>query len=196
MRKIIKCYLSIIVLGIFSFNAQSSVISNPGFETGGLAPWVHGFQSPNGGTPWNVTNLDAHTGHFSATSLGNFEIKQSFSPVLTNLITEISFWVKRLGDGPNIAIIFDYQNNEDFEFRFSTSTNDWELFNLTPHLELGHHLIGISIFGNQTGCPLNCTQVFIDDVVISTVPEPNTIILLSLSLLILVAYKRFKKNTA
>ena len=43
---------------------NNNVLTNPGFETGALPPWIN-----NGN--WSVTGSDPHTGAFHAENLGN-----------------------------------------------------------------------------------------------------------------------------
>jgi hypothetical protein len=82
--------LGVLCLG----QAQAAqILSNPGFESGSLSPW---FQDRDFGgvEAWNVTSSDAHSGTFSATDVGNKEIRQNFAAIPTSLITDISFWAK------------------------------------------------------------------------------------------------------
>ena len=61
------------VLSVSSLFADE-ILVNPGFETGALSPWAQA-RSFTGPEDWNVTSADTHTGEFSATDIGNKELK-------------------------------------------------------------------------------------------------------------------------
>src|SRR5262245_43789577 len=93
-----------------------NILLNPGFETGFLAPWYQGndFGGPEN---WNVTSKEAHTGQFSATDVGNKQIRQDFAPVFVGDILEASLWIKNPDDGgPRVnAIDFYYSDGSSSE---------------------------------------------------------------------------------
>ena len=70
-----------------------ATLINGDFEAGVLDPWFQDRDSSPGGEAWNVTNIDAHTGIWSATNDGNKELRQDITPILADDILEISFWV-------------------------------------------------------------------------------------------------------
>src|SRR5205085_1450320 len=62
----------------------TNILANPGFESGALAPWFQSSDFCSSPAPcenWNVTNSDAHSGTFSATDVGNKEIRQNFAAI-------------------------------------------------------------------------------------------------------------------
>lgn len=152
-----------------SVNA-ANVLVNPGFETGSLAPWFINSGSPS------VTNNEAHTGTFSAMGFSNDEIRQNFAPVATSDITELSFWIKRIG-GPFDQYSFYYSDAATFTNTISGSTNDWEFFDLTSLLNPTAHLNGFSIYGTSSG------PAYMDDFMINAgpVPEPSSLAVMAVA---------------
>ena len=155
-----------------------NILANPGFETGLLGPW---FQGTNFcGSPcenWNVTSANAHSGVFSATDVGNIEIRQNFAATPTNMVTQVSFWVMH-PDLPSLfnAVDFHYSDGTIAEFKTAfTSTTGWEFFDVTGDLAAGKSLTGLSIFGFSASG--GTQRTFLDDVTINTVPEPTTVLL-------------------
>ena len=152
----------------------ANVIVNGGFESGVLSPW---FQDNDLGGPeaWNVTNADAHSGTFSATDVGNKEIRQNFAPVPVSSITEATFWLKH-PTAPNLPafVTLFYNDNTNTGFLVNTAGTGWEQFNVLGNLAAGKLLSGFSVYGYIGGTDPNRT--FLDDVVIAAntvgVPEP------------------------
>lgn len=93
------------------------VIVNPGFETGGLAPWVASMGSPT------VTSAEAHSGRYSVAAFGQDAIRQDFAPIAVADVTEVSFWAKRSG-GPFNSVTFYYSDSTEFEFVVEGISND------------------------------------------------------------------------
>jgi hypothetical protein len=139
--------------------AAVMLLGNPGFETGSLSPWT-----VNDGAPF-VTNAQAHTGTFSCSALGGDEIKQTFSPVATSDIVEVSLWVKRT-NGPFNEYRFYYSDFPETVLLLSGPSSNWSFFNLTANLAPGKHLSGFSIYGTEPG------PAYLDDFTIAT-PEPS-----------------------
>src|SRR5262249_14707696 len=133
--------------GAICFVAQAQaapVLVNGGFETGALSPW---FQDRgNGSEDWHVTSASAHSGTFSATDVGNIDLRQDFAPVLTSTITEVSFWARHPDPAvTDLAIQFFYSDATNEQFIVATSGSDWNFFDVTSDLEAGKSLVAISI---------------------------------------------------
>jgi len=165
-----------------------NILENPGFESGELDPW---FNDQNfGGSDWTVDNLDPHSGTYSATNVGNVEIRQNFAPTLVSDITEVSFWMKHpLDNGvPSFVTLF-YSDNTDTGFVIFTYTEDWTSFNVTGNLEAGKSLVGIGFFGHAGGGKAE-DRTRIDDAVIDAVPEPSSILVLVVAASALITRRR------
>jgi hypothetical protein len=179
MRVVLTVFLCLFVVGPVS---AANILVNPGFESGGLGPWYNDedFGSVE---PWNVTNTDAQSGSFSATNDGNLSIRQDFAAIAATSITEVSFWIKQ----PNSAIFvakYFYSDATSEEGNIQgLSGSDWEFFDLTSELDITKQLTGFAIFGYAGDVE---SRSFLDNVLIdapddgTTVPEPSSILLLSL----------------
>lgn len=146
----------------------AEVIVNGGFETGVISPWTNDF-SP----AWSATTADANTGRWSATALGNFQIRQDFAGVATDDITGASFWLRHPTQGNVPAFVsFFYSDLSETNFLVTTVETGWEFFDVVDRIEAGKTLTGFGIFGYEGGSPPFIT--FLDDVSITTaaIPEP------------------------
>ncbi len=152
--------------------AATNILVNAGFETGALSPWVIGNGSPV------VTTDEAHTGIYSVAAFGPDQIRQTFSPVSTTAVSEVSLWVKRAG-GPFDSYSFLYEDGLSETFFLEGTGDNWGFFNLTSNLNLTKSLIGFQIFGTTSG------PAYLDDFTIdvaSSVPVSATLGLLMIGL--------------
>jgi hypothetical protein len=161
----------------------ANILVNPGFETGSLAPW---FQGNDFGGPenWNVTNKEAHTGTFSATDVGNKQLRQDFAPVLVSDILEASLWIKNPDDGgPRInAVDFYYSDGTHQEHLLFQPDNNWNFNDVTGFLTPGKSLTAFAFYGYIGGGP-NEDRTYVDDFVLNVVPTPSAAVLLGLGAL-------------
>jgi len=145
---------------------------NPGFESGSLAPW---YQANDFGGPenWNVTNNEAHTGSFSATDVGNKQIREDFAPVFIGDILQASLWIKNPDDGgPRVnAIDFLYSDGSNTENVVFQPDNNWNFNDVTSLLVPGKFLTGFSLYGYIGGGE---DRTFVDDWVLNVVPTPGS----------------------
>lgn len=150
----------------------ANIIINGGFETGVLSPWFQDRDFANGGVDWATTTTDAHSGRFSATDIGNKEIRQNFAGVAVARITNASFWLRHpTTTGLPAFVSLFYSDNTNTGFLVNTATTGWEQFNVLSNLSVGKTLTGFSIFGYSGGPDPNAT--FLDDVeFLATIPEP------------------------
>ncbi|UCG59062.1 MAG: hypothetical protein JSU70_06045 [Phycisphaerales bacterium] len=165
--------VTLIVLCLCFTQAQAN-LTNPGFETGSLPPWYKARGS--GVEDWNVTTADSHSGLYSATDVGNIELRQDFAAIPVSQIVELSYWLKQ----PEIAISafdFFYSDGSGYESIVSLSSSDWEFFDVTSHLSPGKELVGFSVWG-YAGGPAGEDRTYLDDVTLETViPVPGAIVL-------------------
>jgi hypothetical protein len=168
--------LACTVLGAALIGASSAsatnIIQNGGFETGALSPWYqdNDFAVP-AGVNWTVNSADAHSGTFSAYSIGNKELRQDFAATAVSSIDQLSFWMEH----PNwptakAYITFFYTDSSHASFTEFSSSTGWQFFDVTNLLNATKTLVGFSIYGyDQADAPPAVTRL--DDFVI-TVRDP------------------------
>ncbi len=170
---------TLFVLTVSQAQAQNLII-NPGFETGSLSPW---FQDRNldGSEDWTVTSAVSHSGTFSATDIGNKEIRQNFTPTAASTITEVSFWLEHPTESQQPAFVsLFYTDGSNTGFTVTTPDTNFDFFDVTSNLDTTKVLSGFSIFGySRATAP---TTTYLDDVRVlapAAVPEPGSIALLT-----------------
>src|SRR5438270_6648125 len=126
--------------------AATNILDNSGFETGSLTPWYQA-NSFSSGTDWFVTDVDSHSGEFSAEDTGNKELRQDFAGVLGSTIDEVSFWARHPneGTGSALAYTFFYSDNTNSEFLVNLTGLDWNFFDVTAQLNTTKPLVGFWI---------------------------------------------------
>jgi len=162
---------------LLAVSAGAAPLLNSGFESGVLSPWFQGIgtlDSPEDEF-WSVTQAEAATGQWSATNVGNNELRQDFAPVATSSIVEVSLFLRKEGDiGLVSAIQFHYLDASFSQHLVSLSEFDvWERHDVTDQLDPGKQLVGVSVFGIRAAPP---TRTYVDDFII-LVPEPGSGIL-------------------
>jgi hypothetical protein len=190
-NSVVISLLTLAVTLVGAGQARANAIINGGFESGALAPWFQDHDLAGGGTSWFVTAADAHNGGFSATDVGNKELRQNITPTLTSSISEISFWMKHPEGAGQMFIDLFYTDSTDTGFIVTSSDAGWDFFDVTGNLGAGKTLSGFSVFGD--GGP-GAQVTFLDDVTItsSAVPEPSSFALMGFGSLVLAvgAYRR------
>lgn len=176
-----RCAVIVAIAWVGSAAHAGNILVNPGFESGSLAPWYQGndFGGPEN---WNVTNKEAHTGLFSATDVGNKQIRQDFAPVFVGDILEASLWIKNPDDGgPRVnAIDFFYSDGSNTENVVFQPDNNWNFNNVTSLLVPGKFLTGFSLYG-YVGGGGGEDRTYVDDWVLNVVPTPGSVAVLGLS---------------
>jgi hypothetical protein len=189
MKKSIKYSLAFVLFFCTVVAANANII-NSGFETGSLSPWYEGREGLWGiYEHWNVTSAEHHSGDYSATDIGNIEIRQDFAAIPTDQILELSFWLKQ----PNSVISvfsFYYSDGTSYDSAAIYPLETWTPFDVTSFLSPAKNLVGFGVFGYST--TYGDARTYLDDVVLRTaaVPEPTTMILLGLGLIGLAGVRR------
>jgi hypothetical protein len=119
----------------------TNILINPGFETGILLPWTT--------NNWNTTNADAHSGTWCAEDIGNFWIRQDFTPIDVNSIVSVSFWTKQPEQAIQ-AVDFYYGPSDNDQF-IVFPLADWTLMDVTSWLRPAGNLQAIRIWGYSGG---------------------------------------------
>lgn len=164
-------------------SAAAATLLNPGFEDGALAPWFQGVGTldfPHDEF-WSVTTSSANSGAWSASNVGNNELRQDFAPTATAAILEVSFYLRKEGViGQESAIQLHYLDGSLSQEIVSASGFDvWEKHDVTGSLTPGKQLTGISVFGVRSDV---ATRTYVDDFAM-VVPEPQTAVLVAIGLL-------------
>lgn len=187
-------YLVTMLFALSGAANASNLIDNPGFESGSLSPWLNtNHFCGSSCTDWNVTNSDSHSGTFSAITDDNIEIFQNLTATPTNLITSVSYWIKQ-PDGGGVSymeLIFSDSTSASTTFGIGA---DWTFIDATSLLKPGVDLVGFGLYGvTNHSAPL---RTYLDDVVISVVPEPETYAMLLAGLGLLGFMKLRRRDSA
>ena len=136
----------------------SNILVNAGFEDGSLPPWTT--------NNWTVTSADAQSGSFSCEDLGNFWVRQDFTPVDVTTVSSVGFWSKQ----PEQALqaVDFYYSASDFDEFVIFPLADWSYFDVTSQLRGSGNLQAIRIWGYSGGGP-DPDLTRIDDVVVDAV---------------------------
>lgn len=172
MRKILFAVALAVLLASSAFAGE--LLVNGGFESG-LSPWYTARTVFCFGTciPWDVTSSVVHSGSFSATDVGNIEMRQDFTPTAGSAISSVSFWINN-SIGLDAADFF-YTDGSNEEFVFTTTAGVWNLVDLTGDVNTSKILSGFSVWG----CSPDCVT-YVDDASIigGSIPEPGSLIML------------------
>jgi hypothetical protein len=163
-----------------SVASAANILVNPGFETGDLFPW---FNSNNFcGCLWDVTDVDFHSGVFSAQVDGNRLLEQDVAPIATSNINEVSVWL-RMPDTGVSTFYFLYSDATFEEIPLFFGDGAWTFFDVTSFLATGKFLAGIGVYGCSDCDGLSVTRA--DDWVldIGAIPEPASVVLFATGLI-------------
>lgn len=199
MKKItILCLLIalILTLGMRKIAIAMPIVSNGGFESGSIDPWVNSLPDK-----WAVVSDRTHSGNFSAYTYtggsgGVYTIEQSFAPVAVDDITALSFWYYAdTSSSPNLAVGLWFDDGSYAQdFIWGITINDWTYRDVMPTLlgYSGKNLSKIGFFDTLR------TGLYIDDVTLeegyaAPVPEPATFLLMGAGLVGFWGGKKRKK---
>lgn len=170
-------WLFVILLLYTAASHATTVVQNGDFESGTLAPWYQGsgtLDYPHDEF-WNVSASRVFTGTYSVTNVGNNELRQDFSPIAANLVTEISFNILKETAALDSAIQLHYSDGTLDQLTVSsTGTDIWEHIDVTAALDTTKSLSGISFFGIRSSDP-GGIRLYLDDVRIIATPLPAAI---------------------
>ena len=151
MRRVIgwAALLGVAMPGAPPASAQNA-LQNPGFESGGLAPWFQD-RDQGGSEDWNATFADARSGSFSATDVGPKELRQDFVPIPVEDLESVTFWARHPSQPTApVGVFLFYADGSDSNPVLFTSSTAWELFDVTPFLVPGRELTALGISGFET----------------------------------------------
>lgn len=131
------------------------LLSNPGFESGALAPWT------TNGT-WTVTSSGCHSGAHCATDVGNFYIEQTFPPVPGSSVSSFTFWMRQPEPGAS-AVVFYYTDGSSAYGSTTFPSAAWTRFDKTAEIDDTKTLSAIRIWGYSGAGPAE-DVTFLDDV--------------------------------
>jgi hypothetical protein len=149
---------------------------------------------------WNVTNAVSHSGSYSATDVGNLEMRQNFPAIATSGITQLGFWVMN----PNTFTEFGtyelfYSDNPNPNlylnaFSFTLTTQNWTFVDMTQNLLAGKQLVGIGINGLDRFPSTPFPRLYVDDVVLNTIPEPSSLGFVAIGMIAFISATMHKRT--
>jgi hypothetical protein len=191
-----KIYLAVFLVAAAQSGGLmgATIILNQGFEEDVLAPW---FQDRSFGNyrSWTVGSTVVQDGSKSAFCLGRIELRQNFVSELGSNIMELSFygWHQLANKGnPWVELFYqDGTTSGQLEIRLNPAHSFevshqmiWDKFDLTPYINPNLNLNGISF----VGVPGNTFSI--DSVVLNTIPESSSFVLMMGSLALLMRRQR------
>ncbi|MCW5937445.1 MAG: PEP-CTERM sorting domain-containing protein [Fimbriimonadaceae bacterium] len=169
---------------VFAFVARAQagpiVLVNGDFESGSLAPWAQTLDK-GGPVNWTLTTSVVHTGDYAAMARGNKMLFQQVADVDAREVTSVSFALLN-SDATFNAYRFFYSDQTWKEFTVDPLDDNWHVYEVSQNLDRSKTLTGLGIFGVNGG---NTYWTYLDDVEITVVPEPATLLATSLALLAL-----------
>ncbi len=170
-------FFLLLVHSSYSYSATS--ILNGGFEDGVLVPWYQGIGTLDYSHDefWNISSSRSFTGIYSVTNIGNNELRQDFTPIASNQITEISFYLLKETFAEDSAIQFHYSDGTQDQLLVSNTDVDiWEFMDVTSFLDFNKELSGLSFFGIRSDNP-GGIRLYLDDVKVLVTPLPPALFL-------------------
>ena len=135
-----------------------NILQNPGFETGDFTGWET-FSVPVG--LLTVTGETPHSGDYVAdfnapgsVAPQDMQLTQSFPAVSTDVVTDVSFWVRDVGSGFSGQFSAHYTDGTFSALNIPPTTAEWQQVDMTGILTPGKMLDEIQI-NNSAGPPLS-----------------------------------------
>ncbi|TKJ41668.1 hypothetical protein CEE37_03625 [candidate division LCP-89 bacterium B3_LCP] len=151
---------------------DEELLLNGGFESGSFEPWYHEGA-------WYISTDNPHSGTYCAYDTSNNWLRQDFFPIPASDIVSATLWCRQPLEAI-AAINFIY---DDFTYSEDViwPTSEWQQFDLTGFIDPGTVVIGIRVWGYETGFPTLLDETYYDDISIDDVALPNPITLSSFS---------------
>jgi hypothetical protein len=146
--------------GVEASPVDVNLVTNPGFESGVLAPWTT--------DGWVVSTTNPNSGAYHAEALGNLFIRQDFAPVDVTTVTSVV--VSMLQPEVAISYICLFYEPADEECAIFHPVATWTQIDLSSLLRMSGNLTGIQVYGYAGGGG-GPDITYLDDVLIdSTIP--------------------------
>ncbi|MCU0304260.1 MAG: hypothetical protein MUC56_09420 [Thermoanaerobaculales bacterium] len=134
-----------------------NLVTNPGFESGALAPWTT--------DGWVVSTTNPNSGVYHAEALGNIFIRQDFAPVDVTTVSSVVISMLQ----PEVAIswicLFYEPSDQQCDLFFPQAT--WSQLDLVSLLRPAGNLTGIQVYGYSGGGG-GPDVTYLDDVLIDS----------------------------
>jgi hypothetical protein len=165
-----------LALGLAAVARADIILTNGGFESGLLDPWsAEGSFDPTGAEILSPGRLDQYCLHLDAGEYDDqYTITQIVTPTPVSDIVGASLWsmcpTPRWGTAP--LMIFHYADETSSEQAFGL-VDQWTFTDGTGSLTPGAVLTSVEIRWYGLGDEGPGSELFLDDVVVETVPAPG-----------------------
>lgn len=139
--RILCTFAVMLALAHNAVSADVNALTNPGFETGALTPWI--------GASWTVGSGDAHSGSYAAETTSGATLKQFIDPIPVDLVHEVGVWCRSVDmvEHP-VRLLYDASGSDWDEFLMWPTTSGWSRYDLTADLRAVGFLHGLLVFGS------------------------------------------------
>ncbi|HGG57952.1 MAG TPA: DUF4215 domain-containing protein, partial [Nannocystis exedens] len=122
-----------------------SLLVNPGFESGAMAPWT------SNGVP--ILSDLAHSGAWAAQTTGNLYIKQTFAATPVSSLDSASFWTWHdSADSPAMSVQWSYSDNTNGSTFYGADQLDgWQEHDILNKLAANKSIVSLQIWGYAVG---------------------------------------------
>lgn len=182
-----KRFLSLIpLLAVGGYAGASELVKNGGFETGNFSGWTVGGDDPTGGV---VIPFDAHSGTHSAFLTPAMGLTAGFTMTQTLATTIgqkylVSIWALGLGNQFSSTDFLDASFGGNFIFEDVPSDIQWHRYTATITATSKSTDLFIHAGPDRQGGSI------IDDISVTTVPEPASLSALALGVVAMLRRRR------